>query len=547
MVSAGARCVAHWGGASAFALTLGACQVIGGIDDRRLATEPSPPPPECLTNQQCIDDATKAGPDLTGAPEGYTGLVDGKVPAVCVQSAGKCRRLLTPDCPTLSGDFSNDGAIVLGTFLTVSGTLASSNVPRERSAVLAAEEINSAISGGGLPPAAGSTARRPIVVLNCDPSRDPLGTARHLAVDLKVPAVVGPNVAEDIINVTQEVSKDAGMLLMSPTAPPDPITNLVDDGLTWRAVPSDSQRVKLLIDQLNEVEELVRKARKKEIVKLAIPFRNDALGLSVRDAVSGKLIFNGHYISDPQNSPAVSLDPYPLSDTKAQAAIAEKYATKGSIPDVVLVVANEVVPNIVIPFEQKLRASDPTAEGPYYVAVDVAKVPAWLMAATKPDVLPEFRSRVRGIGLTPDGNSASVFASFNAAYTSRYGTNPATSAMGPSYDSMYSIAYALAATTHLPVTGKSVAAGLRSIASGDSIQVGLNQANNALQQLAEGHSIALRGTHSLMEWDSKGDIIGGTVEVWCIRLVESTAVFASSGKSMDVATQTINGSYEQCK
>jgi hypothetical protein len=257
------------------------------------------------------------------------------------------------------------------------------------------------------------------------------------------------------------------------------------------------------------------------------------------------VIFNDHYISDPQNSQYVSLDPFDLTDTAAQRAIAMKYATT-FIPDIIFMVANEAVANIAIPLEQALSLADAGTNRPYYVATDVVKVPTWLTGSTMANVPADFRTRVRGMGVRPDGNSSSAFASFNTAYASRYGSNPGTSAMGPSYDSMYSIAYALAATASQPVTGASVAQGLRSLASGESIQVGLNQANNAFSQLAAGKSIALRGTHTLMQWDFKGDIVGGTMEVWCIGLSGGMPVFASAGKTMDVATQIISGTYTQC-
>lgn len=518
-----------------------ACQLVGDIGDRRLADD-TVMLRECVTNRECTERATREGPLTSDVGGAYTGtLADGTVPAMCLPTTGKCARLLTPDCPSLTGDVSNDNAVLLGTYLTVSGNLANSNVPRQRSAVLAAEEINSSSAGGGLPPQLGRTERRPLVVLQCDPSADPIRTATHL-VSVGAPAVVGPNVAEDIISVTRDLRGQ--LLLMSPTAPPDPISNLLDEGLTWRAVPSDSQRAKLLLDQVNEVESLLRSTITDRPLRLAIPFRNDALGLSARDSISGQLLFNGRFISDQQNATNVRLRPFDLTDVEAQAAIAREYVDFA--PDVFLVLANEVVANIAVPFEKLLKARNPNAAGPYYIATDVAKVPTWLSATKGGEMLPNFQRRVRGIGLRPDGNSTPVFASFNAAYTSRYTDNPGTSAMGPSYDSMYSIAYALAATSNEPVSPQSVAKGLRSLASGEAFPVGQNHANAAMLALAGGASITLRGTHSLMRWDFNGDIVGGTLEVWCIGLAQDAPVFDSSGKSLDVATQTIDGTYTQC-
>jgi ABC-type branched-subunit amino acid transport system substrate-binding protein len=153
---------------------------------------------------------------------------------------------------------------------------------------------------------------------------------------------------------------------------------------------------------------------------------------------------------------------------------------------------------------------------------------------------------VRGIGVRPDGESAAIFAAFNTAFTSRYGSNPRTSGMGSSYDAMYAIAYAIASTPGTPVTGAMVARGLASLGAGDPVSVGQGQASLALQTLAAGKSIALRGTFSSMLWDSHGDIVGGTAEVWCVGTAGGATAFGSSGLTMDVATQFISGAYVQC-
>jgi hypothetical protein len=534
--------------------------VDAGADDASDAAAP-----ECTTNAQCTALATLEGPIDAGALEGaapaagdaavFTGSVDGGVfPAVCVQSVGKCARLLTPDCQGLYGDYQNDNSILLGTFFITSGTSGASNVPRQKSAILAAQEINSSIAGGGLPPLSPQGAVRPLVVVECDPSQDTVRTAQHLVNDLHVPAIVGPNAAQDVLDVTQQVSAKGGTLLMSPTALASPITYLVDNGLTWRDVPSDDQRAKLVIDQINELETNLHMMGRGPTLKLGIVYRTDALGLSALASISGQLRFNGSVISDPANASNVSLDHYVLAnDIPSQTAIATKYAAFQ--PDIVFITAQEQVADVVIPLEQALTdagaADAGAADGgaiarPYYVCSDAAKTQAFLSGATAAKVPADFAARVRGIGVRPDGDSTAVFAAFNTAFTSSYGSNPGTSGMGSSYDAMYAIAYAIAATPGLPVTGASVAQGLGSLGEGASINVGQGGASNALQTLSAGRSIALRGTFSPMVWDTHGDIVGGTAEVWCIGTGSGVPAFGSSGETMDVASQVISGTFTPC-
>ncbi|MDP9149799.1 MAG: hypothetical protein M3O36_07685 [Myxococcota bacterium] len=510
---------------------------------------------ECATNAECTAQATADGPLDGGAFEGgqasltdaapFTGmLAGGIIPAVCVGASHKCSRLLTPDCPTLYGNYLNDDAILLGTLFTTSGTLATSNVSRQQAALLAAEEINSAGAGGGLPPLSAQGPPRPLVVLECDPSQNAVRTAMHLVNDLHVPAIVGPSQAQDVIDITQQVSAKGGTLLISPTAPASPITYLVDNGLTWRDVPSDDQRSKLVIEQINEIETMLHVARG-SMLKLGVVYRTDALGTSALQSISGKLNFNGHFLSDAANTTKVSLDHYDAANNvAAQTDIASHYAS--FVPDIVFVTAQEQIADIVLPLERALAAAN-APNRPYYICSDVAKVQALSAGVGAAGVPADFASRVRGIGIRPDPDSVPVFASFGTAFTSRYGANPRTSGMGSSYDAMYAIAYAIASVPSTTVTGATIAQGLSSLGGGVAVSVGQGQANLALQTLAAGKPIALRGTFSAMVWDAHGDIVGGTAEVWCIGTSGGTAAFASSGLTMDIATQVLSGTYVQCK
>jgi ABC-type branched-subunit amino acid transport system substrate-binding protein len=565
-------------------VTLGACQLVGGITDRTLektsagdddatTTIDSPtdaPPrdgsggvaaeggrdayggidgdagedaaPGCLTNAECTALATAAGPSDDGGGDAapFNGTLDGGVvPAVCVQSIGRCAPLLTQDCRAIYGDYLNDNSILVGTIFNTTGSLAGSNIPRQQAALLAAQEINSTISGGGIPPGPDGGAVRPLLVVECDPTVNPIRAASHLAIDLHVPAVVGPNVAEDSLNITQQVSAAAGMLLMTPTVPIDPVTNLMDQGLTWRDVPSDSQRAPLYADQIGALYTQLLSDRGGTL-KLAVVVRNDALGSSALHSISN-VQFGSTTIGGSGSN--VSIDEYALTDTTAQANIATKYATT-FVPDIVFVIAQEAVTSIVIPLEQKLTDANYAGKRPYYIATDTAKTSGWLSAPAR--VPADFPTRVRGVGVTPDATSVAVFDSFNAAFKGYYGSNPGTSGMGPSYDAMYSIAYAIAATRGMPVTGTSIAQGLNALDYGAAFSVGANSASGAFQALASAGHIALQGTFTLMHWDNNGDIVGGTLQVWCVSTSGGTPAFSASGRNLDLTSMQITGTYTQC-
>lgn len=459
-------------------------------------------------------------------------------PRVCVQATHQCEHLTSSLCPRVYGTVQ-PGAIVIGTLLS---TASDPERTLERAAALAAEEIN-ASGDGGLPPASAAGTARPLIVLGCDTS-DAVGAARHLASTLKVSTIIGPVVAEDVLTVTQQVTSQSGTLLMTPTSPASSITQLADNDLTWRTVSSDSQRAKLVIAEMNDLEGVLRSTRSLTQVKVGIVHRADALGTSVRDSISGKLIVNGRFITDPANASAVSVDSYPPGTKSLESTLVSSYAS-GFKPDLILITAAEQIPLLMVPLEQALTAARAVYR-PYYVLTEEAKTDELLAAVTSP--LPaDIKRRIRGIGAKPDLSSAQVYAAFRAAFAARYGAQVTSPGAALSYDATYSIAYAIAAARDATLSGGVIAQGLRTLGVGDSVTVGASSVRHAMSILDERRSIALRGTFSLMQWDTQGDIGAGTTEVWCIGTSGGAPAFGSSGVTMDVQTQVVGGAFVQCQ
>ena len=58
---------------------------------------------------------------------------------MCVKATHQCAQLLTKDCTTITGDATNDEAIVIGSLFSTSGAQATTNLARQQSAILAVE------------------------------------------------------------------------------------------------------------------------------------------------------------------------------------------------------------------------------------------------------------------------------------------------------------------------------------------------------------------------------------------------------------------------
>jgi ABC-type branched-subunit amino acid transport system substrate-binding protein len=480
----------------------------------------------CTTHAACTDTLTAAA----GTGDAVMGI--------CRPRDHRCVRLLSEDCTVVTGDFQADDAVFIGSLFSTTGAQGATNLPRQQSATLAVEHINAV---GGVPKGGGASGTRPVVMVSCDEAANPARAAEHLATDLGVSAIVGPNTSQDVIAITNAVTAAAGTLLLTPTGVASSIADLRDNNLTWAMVPSDVQRAPLMMLQINAMEATLKAERSLKAVKLGVVYRDDALGVGTRTALS-ELQLNGATITAPENlNINVSLDGYDPQAGDHQDLV-EKYLKFR--PDIIAMggVA-EAVTQIMLPLE----AAWGTGPRPEYVLIDSMKVPE-LLQATQSNA--ELRARIRGTGITPGPESKAVGEAFYVNYDERYPGTISTliSGMGPSYDATFAIAYALAATRPAVPRGIDIAQGLSKLGAAGSPRISVSNTKilEAFQYLSAGDSITPIGTYSPLLWDSRGAIAGGTLELWCVGLVAGKAAFRSAGVTYDLATGVMQGAFHSC-
>lgn len=486
---------------------------------------------ECMTNEECT---TQAAAELTGAGGDASELAA----SVCIKPEGRCAQLLSEDCTSFTGDYLDDRAIILGSLFSTKGAQAATNVPREQAAALAIEQINAV---GGVP--ASDDEHRPLVMVHCDESTNLVRAAEHLVNDLGVPAIVGPNTSQDTLDVSTKVTVSAGVVVITPTAVASSIVSLNDKDLTWLMVPSDVQRAPLMISQIGVLETELKAERALTNVKLGIVFRSDALGIGTRTSLN-ELVLNGKGLTDTINlGNHVEIDGYEGAAAD-QSALVSKYV--GFAPDIIVLAGTaEAVSKFMVPLESAWTAE----QRPHYILIDSTKVPELITAATNND---DLRGRVRGTGITPGpagkDTPSEAYNGFKIDYEVRYpGGNPTISGMGPAHDAAYAIGLALAATRDEPVSGKSVAKGLRMLASGPTkvTTLGTNLLS-AFQKLTAGTGITAVGSFGVLDWDENGAVKGGVLEMWCIGGTAAKPAYASSGLIFDIMSQLPSGTYTPC-
>ncbi|HEY6562069.1 MAG TPA: hypothetical protein VI072_32605 [Polyangiaceae bacterium] len=565
------------------ATAIAACNSLLGLDDLEVDTQSEGgagsagsagnggdsggPCPASCTNRACTERATQDA----SRPDG------GVVPAMCVKQTCECVELFTAECQTVTGDYTDDNAILIGSLYQTVGPQANTNTARQRGAILAVNQINQA--AGGIPQVDTAAQARPLVMLSCNAyvsvnadagvtaeNAGLLPAARHLVNDLHVPAIVGPNTSQDTLDVSQKVTIPGGTLVLSPTALADSITGLRDDDLTWLMVPSDVQRAPLMVEEktvsaanpvpvgqikLIEAELNALRTPPAPPVKLGIVYRNDALGIGTNTSLSSLRLNNMSIAQQLDNN--VKVKPYRPANLAADtSAIVTEFSTT-FVPDIIVLAGTaEAVTSVMLPLERALGTA-PTR--PYYLLIDSSRVPE-LRDAVKPGLvegaplyvpLPDsLRQRVRGTGITP----SAVFDQFRVDYATAYPQNASealNTGVASSYDAAYAIAYGLTAAKDLPLTGKNVATGLRQLAGGtNTFNVGPTQVLQGFQRLIAGEKINVNGTYGPFAWNENGAVLGGTLEVWCVA-DDPARSYVSAGLTYDLLTGSPSGGIDRTK
>lgn len=498
--------------------------------DAHVSPPPSPSTPkrECTTNRDCT-----GRPYQLDADAGATA----SNPIICQKTSSRCVPLVSPDCSKVTGDYLDDQAIIIGSLFSTSGAQASINLAREKSAILAVDEINMA---GGIPVGGTSAGGRPLVLVSCDETKL-LPAAMHLVNDLHVPAIIGPNTSQDALDLSNKLTIAASTLVISPTAVASSIADLLDDNLTWQMVPTDVQRAPLMTQEIAALEARLRVERGTPQLKLSVIYRDDALGQGTRLALNA-LTFNGKPLSDPLNLGAnVHVSPYEASSPDQSALVA---ANVKFAPDIIVLVGTaEAITQVMVPLEKAWTG--PAGSRPEYVLIDSSKTPELIDAVTGNA---DLRHRIRGTGATPDARSVPVNEAFMVSYATRHPDEPANLfGMGPAYDAVYAVAYAIAALRGAPITGPAIARALPLLAGGGTeVELQSSKVLSAFRKLTEGTPLTVIGTNAPLQWDAHGSVVGGTVELWCIADSSGKPGYASSGVALDLASGLIRGQYVQC-
>ena len=478
----------------------------------------------CVSNEQC-----------TGLGQYY----------VCNRARGACASILSTECTTVEGDYTNDAAIILGSILPTQGEDAATGLPIENSIRLAIGDFRTA--SNGLPPVGVGEPQRPLVLVGCNDgsnSDTAVVAAKHLVNDIGVPAIIGAAFSGITIRVATEVTIPGGTLLISPSATSVAITGLVDGGLVWRTSPSDVFQASALEKYIPLVEQSVRTElglTPSDPVRVAILHKGDAYGTGLGGALEKVLEINGASVLDSSNQSNYLRFDYGNPDdpttnpTKYPQAVAQALTLA---PHVILVFGtNEGVTEVLEPIEQQWSTA---GYKPRYLLSDGGLInDLWDYVGTND----ELRKRVGG---TVPGTDNILFKSFKSQYSTKFtdGTSPDVFGAAGGFDALYLLAYAAVSLGATPITGASLSQGLAKTTTGTAIDVGASNINDALTPLLGGSSINFTGASGPLDFDLATGEAPSDIQIWCLPKDNSGKATAGipSGQFYNAISGNLEGS-----
>ncbi len=426
--------------------------------------------------------------------------------SVCKRADRPCVPYQIDGCPSISGDWQNPNAIIIGSLLpfnvtTPTGLLESDYTKRIQRAIdLAVDEINAGVPAGFFI----GNQSRPLAVLHCDSEANP-DIARkmfaHLTDTAGAPAVI-VGWDTDMAAVTQLAAEKKTTVVCSDCLAPFPAEPRV-----WRVLPPLSGDAALVAARVLELQTQI-KAQTPGDIRVAVLVDGARAQKFFLDELNKVLVFNGvgATANGSRYLPVVTPDPtIDLIDYDQHAKEIADFA-----PHIVIAAMAEDFPVKHLPRIEK-RIGPTTAPRPHYVLTQIS-----YDALKFEDVLDDDALRARVSGTYPFLTEARAknLARFESTYRAIY--KEAANGNFSGYEAVYALSLTIASRAGQPVLdGPQVAAGFPNLVSGPPFDIGPGaELNMALSALGSG-PIDIRGLYTDLDWDLQTGEIRSDMGMFC--------------------------------
>lgn len=382
------------------------------------------------------------------------------------------------------------GTVDIGVMVPLTGDLAPFGGPNAKAAQLGADVVNEAAKKSGVDIT--------LKLHDEDTKTDPQGAqeaATKLVESTKVTALAGPMASSETIPTAENVSVDAGVPIISPSATSPEITDIEDDGLVFRTAPSDALQGKVLAQVLAD------KIGADKTVNVGA--RNDAYGNALVEEFTKNWEAGGGTVGQ-----KVTYNP------KAPSLDSEANQLAGGTPDAW----------VVVDFPESWQKMGPALlrTGKW----DPAKT--WTVDGLRSPDLPKSAGEkaTEGMnGTVPTSLDAPAGKAFDDLWKERIKSDRQT------YDAQQFdaiVLYALAAAKAGSTDGKDIAAALKDVSGPGGTKYTFEHLDEALKAASEGQDIDYEGASGPIDFDDNGDPASASYGTWQYKggkLVDSKDVF----------------------
>lgn len=414
---------------------------------------------------------------------------------MCIE--GLCTTVTSADCPTILGENAADDTFTFGVILPLTAPYENLGPPLVKSIELAIIEANRA---GGLP-----NGQRVAAIVCNDIGNSTIAerAARHLADNVKVPAIVGPLFSTPFVDVMTNVTRDAGIMTITPAATAPELTFLNDGGLGFRGLPSDVFQARALAKRIAQFETADPGN------SITIFIKDDAYGNGLFNELSSEL---GGIIPSMRRTSVKYADPATFNfdvmqiQAEFQAKIGSAIAGNGN-PDIAIFIGTSEIIGLARGFAGALIQSGAAPPRLLFTHGAVADMPNIAADATLGSIL---NPLTEGVG--QNIFNGANFAAYNARFAAQFPGEPNLTISTITYDTTVAMLFAAAA---IPignaVDGVTMAANVPLIVdktSGEEVAVAdaafLSRGFNIL---SNGNSFDFVGASGDLDWDANGDVL----------------------------------------
>ncbi len=452
--------------------------------------------PTCTSHQVC---ATAFGSDFLCGSQG-----------VCISAlTDECTRVVWPE------GVSRDKVVFIGSLIPVSPPYDAITVPLQNAIELAINDFNqTTVLPGG----------RRIAWIACD-DRGLVDVAeraaKHLAVDVAVPAIIGPIFSEEVLQIADSITVPAGTLLISPTASNSTISNLDDNNLVWRTIPSDVYQSSAIADRI--LLDLDPKP-----ASVVVLVKDDAYGNGLVERI----------VPDLESSTAVKVIAY--DDPTSYSSEADLLSAYGLVisgafeakPDTILLLGTSEVAVLLGTYVKIWGELTPEDPLPRFILSHggVAVMEDAVNQFEDPALRQLLMTRVEGTA--PIIQDPENFNAYNVRYKIRFDDEEALTTSSLSYDATLVVMFAMATAGNAEITGSRIASGITRLVDKDGADISFGGSDlgfikTTVDTLAIGTNVDLQGVSGELDFDLSTGEVRTNIVGWDLAPKSGTADIAA--------------------